>query len=85
MRAGGTRSKYKTMETKQHTTEEHRRFEERWQGVDDPEYKKIRLRDDGRASRTPRRNRIIIASFLLTALLLFITLIAFFKQIINTI
>ncbi|MCR4828171.1 MAG: hypothetical protein K5864_01775 [Bacteroidales bacterium] len=73
------------MDTNEQTTRtEHRRFEERWQGVDGPEYKKINLRDNDSVRRTPRRNRVIIASFLLTALLLFITIIVLFKNIIST-
>ena len=51
-------------------TEEHRRFEELWDGVDDPESRVIRLRDNDSPSPARRRNRLFYLSFILSALLL---------------
>lgn len=50
--------------------EEHRRFEELWEGRDDPEDRIIRLRDSDGPSPARRRNRLFYASFILSAIML---------------
>lgn len=52
-------------------TTEHRRFEERWQGKDDPEMRKIHLRDEDYRVSPRRRNRLFYISFILSGMLLF--------------
>ncbi len=52
--------------------EEHRRFEELWEGKDDPEQRIIRLRDGGEASPARRRNRLFYVSFIISAVMLIV-------------
>ncbi len=54
--------------------EEHRRFEELWEGRDDPEDRIIRLRDGGAPSPARRRNRMFFISFVLSAILFIVAL-----------
>ena len=54
--------------------EEHRRFEELWEGKDDPEQRIIRLRDGGEASPARRRNRLFYVSFIISAVMLIVAI-----------
>lgn len=53
-----------------HRFEEHRRFEDLWNGVDDPESRTIHLRDNGTPSPARRRNRLFYFSFIVSAITL---------------
>jgi len=59
--------------------EEHRRFEELWDGKEDPEDRIIRLREDDGSSPARRRNRIFFISFILSALMFIAALIIVLK------
>lgn len=50
--------------------EEYRRFEDLWNGVDDPESRTIHLRDNGTPSPARRRNRLFYLSFIVSAITL---------------
>lgn len=59
--------------------EEHRRFEELWEGQDDPEQRIIRLRDGGETSPARRRNRWFYVSFIISAVMLIVAVLILAK------
>ncbi len=59
--------------------EEHRRFEELWEGKDDPEQRIIRLRDGGETSPARRRNRWFYVSFIISAVMLIVAVLILAK------
>lgn len=59
--------------------EEHRRFEELWEGRDDPEQRIIRLRDGGETSPARRRNRWFYVSFIISAVMLIVAVLILAK------
>ncbi|MBR3529318.1 MAG: hypothetical protein IKN84_06625 [Bacteroidales bacterium] len=65
------------MDDQQHTSaqnqwprEKKRRFEELWEGKEDGSDNRIRLREPVEVSPARRRNRLFVASFVLSAIML---------------